>query len=557
MKLPEIRVLISGFGGLSNAEPGTAVARSLKLGWKGKITIDAMGYDPWITGALSPGLIDHIHIIPPLVEGDGAMLERIQEIHEKRKINILIATLDLEIPVFSRLSPYLHRLGIKTLLPLPEACMAISKSALSSFCLYHAIKTPQAINVPDIHNVPYYANQLGYPLFVKGSVAGAYEATNDVEALFFAKKLNEKWGGGAILQEKIEGDEYDAALIARRNGSCLGYVACRKLGRNKLGKGIVGAVIDNPKFKQSCLNILRSLNWQGALELEFIFDQSTKEYLILEINPRFPAWILLSCFAGNNLPVLMVKEILGLKPKSRYCCQNGTSFCRDIEETTTRYQHIEELHRKGTVATVPPLKTRQKHSKLALKVATTGINAFDEVMPGAGIARALQLSPEVSGIYGLAYGPYDTGIYRKDLINGAFLIPEKSTQEEFIAVITKIKHKTDIDAIIPCIDSEIPLWIDSDEILKSLGIATLLPSRQAFDRAVNLKLPIHKFNNHSNLLYEPLSFNATSPSGITRAANNLGFPLVIKASLPYKKAPIVLYSKSQIISTWGLLKSSA
>ena len=56
----EIRVAITGFGGLDNSEPGTAVARSLKIGWEGKISIDALGYDPWMTGAFSPGLIDNI-----------------------------------------------------------------------------------------------------------------------------------------------------------------------------------------------------------------------------------------------------------------------------------------------------------------------------------------------------------------------------------------------------------------------------------------------------------------------------------------------------------------
>ena len=63
-KTKEIRVAVTGFGGLDNSEPGTAVARALKLGWEGSISIDALGYDSWMTGAFSPGLIDNIHIMP-------------------------------------------------------------------------------------------------------------------------------------------------------------------------------------------------------------------------------------------------------------------------------------------------------------------------------------------------------------------------------------------------------------------------------------------------------------------------------------------------------------
>ncbi len=91
-KSNEIRVAITGFGGLDNSEPGTAVARALKIGWEGKISIDALGYDPWMTGAFSPGLIDNIHILPPLGDGDYAILERIIEINEKRKFHAIIPT---------------------------------------------------------------------------------------------------------------------------------------------------------------------------------------------------------------------------------------------------------------------------------------------------------------------------------------------------------------------------------------------------------------------------------------------------------------------------------
>ena len=62
----ELRIAITGFGGLDNSEPGTAVARAIKLGWEGNISIDALGYDAWMTGAFSPGLIDNVHTMPPI-----------------------------------------------------------------------------------------------------------------------------------------------------------------------------------------------------------------------------------------------------------------------------------------------------------------------------------------------------------------------------------------------------------------------------------------------------------------------------------------------------------
>ena len=100
-KFSEIRVAITGFGGLDNSEPGTAVARALKLGWEGNISIDALGYDAWMTGAFSPGLIDNVHIMPPIAEGENAFYERIIEINKKRKFHAIIPSLELEIPILS------------------------------------------------------------------------------------------------------------------------------------------------------------------------------------------------------------------------------------------------------------------------------------------------------------------------------------------------------------------------------------------------------------------------------------------------------------------------
>ena len=43
-------------------------------------------------------------------------------------------------------------------------------------------------------------------------------------------------------------------------------------------------------------------------------------------------------------------------------------------------------------------------------------------MPGLGYAKAISESNEIGDIYGLAYGPYDTGIVRGDLFNKIFLL---------------------------------------------------------------------------------------------------------------------------------------
>ncbi len=40
-----IRIAISGFDGLDNPHPGSAVGRAIREGWDAPVHIDALGYD--------------------------------------------------------------------------------------------------------------------------------------------------------------------------------------------------------------------------------------------------------------------------------------------------------------------------------------------------------------------------------------------------------------------------------------------------------------------------------------------------------------------------------
>ena len=113
-KKNKVRVAVSGFSGLDNPEPGNAVARTLRYELGNDIDIEGLTYDVWSSGAWPSGLIDQLHLMPPLSSGDQATLNRILEINTKRPIDAIIPCLDLEVETYSRLSRQLERNGIKT-----------------------------------------------------------------------------------------------------------------------------------------------------------------------------------------------------------------------------------------------------------------------------------------------------------------------------------------------------------------------------------------------------------------------------------------------------------
>ena len=559
----EIRVAITGFGGLDNSEPGTAVARALKIGWEGKISIDALGYDPWMTGAFSPGLIDNIHILPPLSDGDHAILERIIEINEKRKFHAIIPTLELEISVLSRLEERLKSKGIKVLVPSYEHINMVTKTLLPYFCYRNKIPTPITLHVPNVNDVPFHANQFTYPIMVKGVVASAQKVDNWSDALFYARKFNSRWGGGAILQEKIEGEEFDVSIVARNNESCASILAMKKLGINQKGKGVIGSPVNDPELIKHSLKILKKLHWKGPLELEYIKSNNTNKYILLEINPRFPSWILLSHFTGINQPATLLKEIL----KPNYPIRNTTNmkkaFVRNIEEITLPFEKIKKLtsHKSLEVKQNNFQKKnairKKNNAKNLPSIAISGISTFDYVMPGLGYAKAISESNEIGNIYGLAYGPYDTGIVRTDLFNKIFLFKDMSSKKILLNRILEINRSNKIDLIIPSLDSELKSYIEIQDELKKNHIITLLPSLKAFKKSKD----IIGLNNHKGEVREgftiPKTIRSNSIESFRQVSKSIGYPFVAKGVInDFAANPVTIYNKYQLPYVWEYFDSA-
>jgi len=552
-----VRVAVTGFGGLDNPEPGTAVARALRLGIPQGLTIEALGYDPWLTGAYSPGLVDRVHLAAPLAGGDEAVLARVLEIHRAQPLDVLLPCLDLEVPVYSRLGARLGQAGIRTLLPAADRLQAVTKGALPLFCYENGIATPRTQFVPSVSDVPFHADQFGYPLMVKGTVAGAKRATNREEAYVEAVRLNEIWGGGVLLQEVIEGDEYNAAMVARADGSCLALVLLRKLGVNWRGKSVIGAVVDDPDFERHARAILAKLCWRGPLELEFVRSAKDRQLYLIEVNNRFPSWILVSHWAGCNLPAMLVREILGRERQGPRRGRAGVAYVRDVEEVAVPEDTVETLGRLGSAEGRPPAaapgrpRRAPARGQTSVRVAVTGISSFNDVMPGLGVARALARAPEVAAVYGLGTGSYDTGLYRADLFKAVFQLPAVQEPGPLLERIRAIQSDAGIEMIIPCTDADVERFIGIRDDLARLGIRTLLPSASAFARVDKRHLLPRSGRRDWGAFYVPEAALVRSADAMTRRARVLGFPLVVKGLVHQAQT---VYTQPAAEAAWRRLR---
>jgi carbamoyl-phosphate synthase large subunit len=95
--------------------------------------------------------------------------------------------------------------------------------------------------------------------------------------------------------------------------------------------------------------VIGKLRWGGGLELEFIKAKKSGEFYLLEINPRFPAWVYLATAAGQNLPAASVELALGrvVRPMVEY--EVGKMFVRCSWDLISDMGYLEQLTTAGEV----------------------------------------------------------------------------------------------------------------------------------------------------------------------------------------------------------------
>ncbi len=347
-----MKIAVTGLNNIDSPGPGVPVIRGIKDSPEFDGEIIGLIYDTLEPGAYMKEVTPKSYLIPYPSSGLENLFNRLKEIHEEEKIDVIIPTLDSELYGFIKLEPKLKELGIKMFLPTQDQLNMRSKDKLYEFCQKYDIKAPKNILANSLQDLYKISSEFEYPVAVKGIFYDAYIVNNFDEAVTAFKKISFKWGVPVIIQEFLKGDEYNVAAVGDGTGETIGAVPMKKMYITDKGKGWAGISIDDEKLISLSDKIMRSLNWRSGTELEFIKEESSNEYYLVEINPRLPAWVYLAVAAGQNLPWSLVKLATGNKPDPWTKYSTGTIFIRYSWDHITNIKNFEELTVKGMLKNV-------------------------------------------------------------------------------------------------------------------------------------------------------------------------------------------------------------
>ncbi|MDR3682410.1 MAG: ATP-grasp domain-containing protein [Geothrix sp.] len=314
-----------------NPGPGLAVIRALRASDRFDLRIVGLGYD-----ALDPGLYhtdcDSAYLLPYPSMGPEALLERLSGIQAIEHFDALIPCLDAELPSFVGLASALEAEGIHLYLPDEAQLQMRDKSRLRKLAEAAGVACPETRTVTQsgfFHSAP--RDGWAYPFVVKGPFYDAQIVHDPDEGVAAFRRISAAWGLPLLVQKLVPGEEYDLSAVGDGAGRLLGTVMMKKRALTDKGKAWAGVCVHDQVLAETADGLAKVLRWRGPLELELMRDPSGRYHLI-EINPRFPAWIYFSVGVGRNLPALLLAKIMGLEPEAQPEPRVGTMFIRHAQE---------------------------------------------------------------------------------------------------------------------------------------------------------------------------------------------------------------------------------
>lgn len=248
---------------------------------------------------------------------------KLLELVAREKIDLVVPTIDPDLPLLAELRSQLEALGCKALISSPEV-IRIGNDKWETFKLFRQSGVP---TIPS-----WLPGESGLPpkLFVKprnGSASkDCYPATVDELPNLLSVVPN------PIIQKRMEGAEITVDAFISSHGEIAHFVPRLRL-KTLGGESIQGRTISDESVNvvvRQGLAALAIIGARGPITLQAFLEPEGP--LLSEVNARFGGGYPLTQAAGGKYVDWVVEETLGFKPKIDPAYVVGLEMSRYLEE---------------------------------------------------------------------------------------------------------------------------------------------------------------------------------------------------------------------------------
>ena len=346
MKKPKYTIGVTALNAIDNPGPGIPVIRALREADSFDVRIIGLSYEALEPGVYMHNIVDKSYTVPYPSTGTEHLMNRLMEINNLEKLDLIIPNFDAELFSFIKLEPKLNKLGIHLFMPTLEQFEERQKGNLPDFGKKYNIKVPKSKAIFSIEKFNESEEEFDWPVVVKGKFYEASIAYNFEQVKIAFNRISSKWGLPIIIQEYIKGTEFNVTGLGDGKGNTIAAVPMRKQYITENGKAWGGISISDKKLLELTDQFISLTKWRGGFELELMKDKKGDFYL-MEINPRIPAWIYLAVGAGQNIPEALVNLAMGKEVKSFTEYETGKMFIRYSWDMIIDLKEFEKISTTG------------------------------------------------------------------------------------------------------------------------------------------------------------------------------------------------------------------
>lgn len=325
------RVLVTGAGGPS----GISVMRSVE---SPSITTFAGDIDPYAAG-LYLVAAEQRRILPR--GDDPAFTDRVAELCEQDRIDVLVPTVDSELLPLARERDRFAAAGVTLVLASEETlAVCLDKWALDARCRGE-VRTPQTWLVDETFD----PLEPELPVIVKPRSGSG---SRGIRLLGAREQLSALERDGTLLvQEHLPGPEYSLDVLADAQGEVLAVVPRARLKVDS-GIAITGRTLHDPVLEQFGADVARLIGLTTVANVQ-AKEAADGRPALLEVNPRFPGTMPLTIAAGVDMPSLAVGEALGAPAPSGPTPLpfEDVAMVRTFTETFFGFEQIEAMQEQA------------------------------------------------------------------------------------------------------------------------------------------------------------------------------------------------------------------
>ncbi|MEI6606105.1 MAG: ATP-grasp domain-containing protein [Verrucomicrobiota bacterium] len=337
-----IRIAVSGMHRGENPQPGASIAGAIRQAWPDACIVGLV-YNAFESGVYATDGPDVCHAMPYPTAGLAAYLTRLAEVRAATPFDWFIPTLDAEIVMLAGAAAELAEMGLGVRLPDPATLASCGKAKLADLAARCGVAVPATAVAGDVGEALERAESAGYPVFLKGPFYDAVLVHTPAALAAAAAAILADWGPPLLVQEPLLGTEFNVMGLGDGAGGLLGQCTLRKLIISDKGKGNGSVVVHDSRLDEITRRVMAETRWCGPFELEFIRDQRDDGYRLIEINPRFPAWVGFPAQLGANFPAAWVEWLLQRPVRPLPTPAPGRFFLRHQIEVTGDMGQISAL----------------------------------------------------------------------------------------------------------------------------------------------------------------------------------------------------------------------